>query len=62
MVIDLPSGFVLEDKTSPAIKQHKTANTLILLKRCDCQEFLAPFMMNPTPSKFTLCKLKVAAV
>ena len=32
MVIDLPSGFGLEDKTSPAIKQHKTANTLILLK------------------------------
>lgn len=32
MVTDLPSGFGLEDTTSPAIKQHKTANTLILLK------------------------------
>ena len=32
MVIDLPSGFGLADKTSPTIKQHKTANTLILLK------------------------------
>ena len=28
MVTDLPSP----DKTSPTIKQHKTANTLILLK------------------------------
>lgn len=56
MVTDLPSP----DKTSPTIKQHKTANTLILLKSEDVivKSSWLLFITDPTPSKVTLCKLK----